>query len=465
MNRMEEYQALRLQLEQPIPELENTLQRAKMRLHRKRMRLFRAAGSIAACFAVFVLLVNFCAPVAYACSKVPVLRELAEAVTFSRSLTDAVNNEYVQPIALKQTSGDITASVEYLIVDQKQVNVFFRLASDAYTSLGIDPDVSLPDGQRIGSCSLGLNEWDVPNGELQSVTLEVYDGDVPSSILLKLNVYHQNAPAYNEPPEPTDRSDDLFSLPNTREQRDYVAQFDFLLEFDPDFTAPAKIYPVEQTVELDGNVITVRQVEVYPTHLRVIVEDDAQNTASLRRLFFYIETDWGMKFHTESNGTVSFSFEDSPATTYRADSTYFYKADRLRMVITAAEWLDKDMETVYVNLATGETGPLPEGVAFLSAEHHSEGWIVTFKALQRKWSSDADVVSHQLFAHSYLGADGTEGDIRSWTSGGLVLPEEEWDTHFTEQFPLTGYHEEEVWLKPNYSHVWLAPAPVVIPIQ
>ena len=46
-----------------------------------------------------------------------------------------------------------------------------------------------------------------------------------------------------------------------------------------------------------------------------------------------------------------------------------------------------------------------------------------------------------------------------------MLPEEEWDTHFTEQFPLTGYHEEEVWLKPNYSHVWLAPAPVVIPIQ
>ena len=201
MNRMEEYQALRLQLEQPVPELENTLQRAKMRLHRKRMRLFRAAGSIAACFAVFVLLVNFCAPVAYACSKVPVLRELAEAVTFSRSLTDAVNNEYVQPIALKQTSGGITASVEYLIVDQKQVNVFFRLASNAYTSLGIDPDVSLPDGQRIGSCSLGLNEWDVPNGELQSVTLEVYDGDVPASIRLKLEVYDQSTPAYNTPPE------------------------------------------------------------------------------------------------------------------------------------------------------------------------------------------------------------------------------------------------------------------------
>ena len=465
MNRMEEYQALRLQLEQPVSALDGTLQRAQKRLHRKRMRLFRAAGSLAACFAAFVLLVNFCTPVAYACSKVPVLRELAEAVTFSRSLTDAVNNQYVQPIDLKQTSNGITASVEYLIVDQKQVNVFFRLNAPEDTALGIDPDVSLPDGQRIGSCSLGLNEWDVPNGQLQSVTLEVYDGDVPSSVRLKLKVYPQHSLSYDEPPEPTDRSDDLFSLPNTRAQRDYVAEFDFLLEFDPDFTAPAKIYPVDQQVVLDGNTITVRQVEVYPTHLRVLVEDDPQNTASLRRLFFHIETDWGMKFHTESNGTVSFSFEDSQVTTYRADSTYFYRADHLRMVITAAEWLDKNMETVYVNLATGETGRLPEGVEFLSAEHHPEGWIVTFKALQRKWYSDADVVSHQLFSHRYLGADGTEGDIRSWTSGGTVLADGEWETHFTEQFPLTDYHEEEVWLKPNYSHVWLAPSPVVIPIQ
>ena len=69
-------------------------------------------------------------PVAYACSKVPGLRELAEAVTFSRSLTDAVNNQYVQPISLTQTQNGITASVDYLIVDQKQVNVFYRLTAD-----------------------------------------------------------------------------------------------------------------------------------------------------------------------------------------------------------------------------------------------------------------------------------------------------------------------------------------------
>ncbi len=37
-------------------------------------------------FFLFVLLVNFSAPIAYACSQVPILRELAEAVTFSPSV-------------------------------------------------------------------------------------------------------------------------------------------------------------------------------------------------------------------------------------------------------------------------------------------------------------------------------------------------------------------------------------------
>ena len=135
MNRMEEYQALRATAEQPAAGLEDTLTRARKRLRRRRAMVLRPLTGLAACFAVFVVLVNFCAPVAYACSKVPGLRELAEAVTFSRSLTDAVNNEYVQPIDLKQTQNGITASVEYLIVDQKQVNVFYRLDSKKYESL------------------------------------------------------------------------------------------------------------------------------------------------------------------------------------------------------------------------------------------------------------------------------------------------------------------------------------------
>ena len=101
MSRMEEYRELLQEIERPVQGLEGTLERAKER-RKRRNRVLRPVVNIAAAFVIFVLLVNFCTPVAYACSKVPILRELAEAVTFSRSLTDAVENEYVQPMYLSK---------------------------------------------------------------------------------------------------------------------------------------------------------------------------------------------------------------------------------------------------------------------------------------------------------------------------------------------------------------------------
>ena len=137
MNRKSEFEAMIEELNQPAPGLESTLDRAyKKKRKRTTKMIVRPLAGLAACFAVFVLLVNFCVPVAYACARIPGLRELAEAVTFSRSLTDAAKNEYVQPMDLTQTQNDITAQIDYRIVDQKQVNVFFRLDSEKIHAAG-----------------------------------------------------------------------------------------------------------------------------------------------------------------------------------------------------------------------------------------------------------------------------------------------------------------------------------------
>ena len=93
------------------------------------------AGSLAACFLGFVLLVNLFPPFARACGSVPVLRELALAVAWSPSLSAAVENEYVQPIGKSQTENGITATIEYVIVDQKQVNIFLTLKGEGYETL------------------------------------------------------------------------------------------------------------------------------------------------------------------------------------------------------------------------------------------------------------------------------------------------------------------------------------------
>ena len=81
MDRMEEYKALRDAPEELPPALEGAVARARARARRRRLwrRISAPAGSVAAVFAAFVLLVNLSPPFALACGKVPVLKELAAA--------------------------------------------------------------------------------------------------------------------------------------------------------------------------------------------------------------------------------------------------------------------------------------------------------------------------------------------------------------------------------------------------
>ena len=459
MNRNSEYEAMLQELNQPVPALEMTLDRAykKKRKHTTRM-IFRPVAGMAACFAIFVLLVNFCTPVAYACSLVPGLRELAAAVTFSKSLTDAVENEYVQPMDLTQTENGITAEVAYLIVDQKQVNVFYRLDSKQYDQLEADPEVLNADGVRPASCGYHSTGFGAENGELRCLNIDFVDENVPDSLIIKLKVY-TNCIVHEEM-APDQAVEDIYS-DNPYEEPDYLAQFEFMLEFDPKFTAAGKVFPVNQTVILDGQAITITDIEVYPSHMRVDIAESGDNTAWLKKLDFYIETDWGMKFDPVSNGITATGSADSPSmVSYRADSTYFYEAQHLKLVITGAQWLRKDLETTYLNLVTGEHGELPEGAVFDSARKQGIGWVVRFQAA---WEQDEPM--YQLFGHLFYDADGNEYEINQWSS---MYGDADTDgniTYFYDEFPLLNFTGDEVWLSPHYSHNWVAEDQIIITVQ
>ncbi len=453
MNRMEEYRSLMEELEQTPPALEEALARARRRRkNRGVLRILRPLSGLAACFALFVLLVNFSAPVAHACSRVPILRDLAQAVTFSRSLSDAVDNDFVQTMGIAQVQNDITAEVTYLIVDQKQVNVFYRLDSQEYTQLAADPDVSKTQGRQ---CSISSGSFQAENGELRQVTIDFLDQNVPDSLVLALRVY-SNAWENTE-----HRVADIFEEDPQQEDRGYIAQFEFLLEFDPQFTAAGKIFPVDQKVLLEGQAITVTQVEVYPTHIRVDIAEDPENTAWLKDLDFYIETDWGMKFEPVSSGITAIGTAGSPSmVSYRADSSYFYDAKHLKLVITGAKWLRKDMETTWLNLRTGQSGPLPQGAAFDSARRTETGWVLRFRA---DWQEGDPF--YQLFRQKFRDAQGQEYEINMWSTTKPEPDERGEITFFYDEFPLKNYPYEEVWLYPAFSHHWEAENEIVITVQ
>ena len=75
-----------------------------------------------------------------------------------------MENEYVQPIGQSQTVNGITASIQYLIVDQKQVNIFFT-----WRGRGTRPLRRIfPDLPRSQACSeMGAMPGQAPGTLLQ----------------------------------------------------------------------------------------------------------------------------------------------------------------------------------------------------------------------------------------------------------------------------------------------------------
>lgn len=352
MNRNEEFTEFMKELDGAVPEIGDSIKKGMRRKARKQF-LYQPLLGLAAMFVCFVLSVNFCAPVAEACAKIPVLRELAEAVRFSKSLSTAVENEYVQEMNLKQTKGKITVEIPYLIVDQKQLNVFYRFESETYEGLDAFCDLLDENGEEMTGYSLCGGNYGLANEELHQAGIDFSNRDVPGKLLFRMELY-----AYDE----------------MGNRSDCLDVFEFLLEFDPTFTEQGETYPVNQSFVIDGQTLTVTEIEVYPTHMRINVTDAPENTAWFKGLKFYVENEDGERFFNNVNGMVSFgSAQKGDEVSYFAESPHFYEAEHLKMVVTGADWLEKGKEETWVNIRTGETGPLPENTRLKGIERDRNG--------------------------------------------------------------------------------------------
>ena len=240
------------------------------------------------------------------------------------------------------------------------------------------------------------------------------------------------------------------------EEPDILAEFTFDLEFDPTFTASGEIIPINSTFQLDGQTMTVTTVEVYPTHVRVNVEGDPDNTAWLKGLDFYLENEDGERFEPIANGVSASGEEGSPAmVSYRLESPWFARSHHLTLHSTGALWLDRDMERIRVDLKSGTADRLPEGVELAAVHRRANGTVVEFKLAD----PDSPVAHRQIFEGVYYMEDGTEVDILeySWSY--------EEDGSTTVWMPLKDCDQDAVLLAPLFSRATAAETPVTIPIK
>ena len=467
MTRRDEYEKLVQTLAETPAQLDDTVQKAEIRLrfrHRKRLFVTMPAASLAALLLVFVMLVNLFPTVAYACGRIPLLKDLAQLVAISPSLSAAIENEYVQLVGQEQTANGITARIEYVIVDQVQLNVFYSVTSDAYEFMTMRPKIKAAPGDvELEGYSLRQSGgFARENGQLNYFTVDFVKDDMPDALQLILQVKDAGSPfsVAHEPAAPAD------AVPPSGEpdEEDFAAAFTFDVSFDPYYTAQGEVLALDKTFKLSDQQLMLKSAEIYPTHSNLNFEDVSGNTAWMVGLKYYLENEKGERFEPIGNGISATGSADSPMMeSQHMESVFFSQSKKLTLYITGVTWLDKDYEKVRIDLADVTAGQLPRGIEFESAEKTPVGWAVTFTAPQYKQGS-----SYQLFSSTYYDEYGHSYMNRQWstlTADYINEDGAEDPSRFTVSFTLKDYPYDVVYLMPSFTRIDMLTEPVAVPIK
>ncbi len=458
MNRNEEYLALMAQLDaEGVPAaLDGCVERAgkKARSRRSRRDWGAALASLGGLAAAFALAVNLSVPFAMACKRVPVLKELAAAVALSPSLKAAVENDFIQYVGQEQTANGVTLKLEYLILDQTQINFFYTVSGGEYDNFHVYPHLSGPNGE--GLQGYGLTSGTTQPGVLSDFNANFNDGfQVPEKFRLTCEVEGRRdytvsaaAPAEAHTAEPhPDREPEI------------VATFTFDLKLDSRLIGPGETMEVDKWIEVDSQRLHLETLEINPTHARLKVSFDPDNTAWCKGLTFYLTDEKGNRYEDGSRAGTSGILvatggdEENGQVHYYLESPYFAGKGPYTLHITGVSWLDKGSEWVRFDLEKGSAEGLPEGFRFVEAKRVGEDVRLTVAVPDNNRSG---------FSWDYRGPEGTEYRLNS---GSYYSKEQEDGTVIKcNEFVLPDYPFSTVEMKLNYTRMVEFSSAVEVPL-
>jgi len=364
MNRNEEYNALLTELNAaatPPPALTTTVTRAGERAKRsRRVRNFLVVPvtAMAVLFAAFVTTINVSADFAEFCERIPTLNKLAAALEMKPSLKIAIENDYGQtPDGLEQTVNGITMKIEHVIVDEKQLHIFYSLRSDIHAELSFSLDAQFhrERDKEFGYSGPSSSSPIPMDGVIRRTEINILDGDMPPGMEFIARVSDPKRSPHLHP----------------------LVTFRFTLPLDPANIRQAETVAVDQDVIIDGQRLTIASVKFLPTHTRVIIIEDENNTAQLSGLAFHAINERGERFDQPQRGTRSTGMA------YHLESSFFTPSRRFTLYITETTWQAKGVPRVTVDLLNGTAENLPPDVRL------EKVWLKQYKGKDggKAWSS------------------------------------------------------------------------------
>lgn len=441
MKRNEAWDDLLNQAEQIPDELETRLNRTIARAERreKRRRWLKPLIGVTGTAAAFVLLVNSSVTFALAASRVPIVRELVEAVAFDPSLKAAVAHDYVQLVGDTYTQDGITVTIEYLIADPMNVSVFYSLSDEQGRELELVPDLFDADGNSL-PVSVSFGEERIERNESEKGLFDTIRGHLGLDKVQK-TLYTWRLHATEEGVIQTQmqlhvevrtqeiwQDADMYEM-DERESQDTPAvlfTLDIPITIEPQFLQSGKIFPVGQTADVLGQKLTIDEIEVYPSNTRITWHTDPENDAWLTYLPFYLTDEDGNRVDGIRNGVSGTGNDrDYGGGAIWLDSAWYDTAEHLTVHLDDAAIVPKDQDTVLLQ-EDGRLIGLPDYIHQITSGPYWEANTVCIQTDKGTYHTNTSAFD------GYVDADGQTDSFDSIST--FVTSEAE--NTFTNSYPM-----------------------------
>ena len=441
MKRNEAWDDLLNQAEQIPDELETRLNRTIARAERreKRRRWLKPLIGVTGTAAAFVLLVNSSVTFALAASRVPIVRELVEAVAFDPSLKAAVAHDYVQLVGDTYTQDGVTVTIEYLIADPMNVSVFYSLSDEQGRELELVPDLFDADGNSL-PVSVSFGEERIEKNESEKGLFDTIRGHLGLDKVQK-TLYTWRLHASKEGVIQTQmqlhvevrtqeiwQDADMYEM-DERESQDTPAvlfTLDIPITIEPQFLQSGKIFPVGQTADVLGQKLTIDEIEVYPSNTRITWHTDPENDAWLTYLPFYLTDEDGNRVDGIRNGVSGTGNDrDYGGGAIWLDSAWYDTAEHLTVHLDDAAIVPKDQDTVLLQ-EDGRLIGLPDYIHQITSGSYWEENTICIQTDKGTYHTNTSAFD------GYVDADGQTDSFGSIST--FVTSEAE--NTFTNSYPM-----------------------------
>lgn len=417
-------------------ELAHVERRLEMRIlkeKRKKRALVSFISSVAAAV-MFIVLVNTSTAFAGIVAEIPLIGSIAEYVKFDRSLKSAIENDYIQQTNLIAYDGSEKLMLPYVIADEKNLVLFFKLPDDFELTEGQWAGISLTsmeDGsseKKIEGFGYSSSNISWEENESKGLIMQQYnfsEGFLPHSIKINVSLKRET---YQVQGDEKSSNTDVFS---TLEDEKYplteeVGNFSFNIEFN-EFAKPIE-YEFNQEHIIMGQKITLKEMKVYPTGTEVSFEFSKENSAWIKGLELAVEREGTQMYSGRSGITSTYDETNSHMYVY-IQSDYFAEPKEQYLIIKGIRLLEKDKEFITVDLEKGVFSPEVEGMQLSKVSRRGPKADLIFLT---------NTISDDMFGNfvsKYTDSEGNPYEIKSEGSSGR---DSVMETYLTVEYPESG---------------------------